>query len=179
MPGAWSIVLVDGTAIRRKARRDYERVLRDLDAAKAEAERFEVEDKPQFAKWLSANFGALLTEIRELQEKLFQAQELVNEVQQEFYFGNYRSINKAYKDVMHRRNHPEQAAHEEAEEHKEDEDFRHEFEEAFNRMEEDFAEERRGKSGPRAARNGAVGTSAKESNRVKDIYRKLVRLLHP
>jgi hypothetical protein len=49
-PGGWSIVLVDGSAIRRKARRDYERVLRDLDAAKAEAERFEVEDKPQFAR---------------------------------------------------------------------------------------------------------------------------------
>jgi hypothetical protein len=179
-PGAWSIVPVDGTAIRRKARRDYERVLRDLDAAKAEAERFEVEDKPQFAKWLSANFGALLTEIRELQEKLFQAQELVNEVQQEFYFGNYRSINKAYKDVMHRRNHPEEAAQKESEEDKEDEEFRREFEEAFNQMEDESAEEERAKSGRgRAARNGAGEAPGKQNNRVKDVYRKLVRLLHP
>lgn len=177
--GAWSVVLVDSSAIRRKARRDYEKVLRDLDVAKAETERFENEDKPQFAKWLSANFGALLTEMRELQEKLFHAQDLVNEVQQEFYFGNYRSINKAYQNVMHRRNHPEpvEAESKEVEGEAEEEQFRREFEEVFGRIEEEFWERTGGN--PADSRRSHEKLPQTQGSRLKDQYRKLVRLLHP
>ncbi len=176
-PGAWGIVLLDGEPIRRKARRDYEKVLRDLDVAKAEAERFESEDKPLFAQWVNSNFGALLTEIRELQEKLFHAQGLVEEVQDEFFVGNYRSINKAYKNVMHRREHPEEREEEVRQAEEEEAEFRKEFEEAFKKTEDEFWKHFKGDSDefnppPRKA-------EAKKGGRLKDLYRNLVRLLHP
>src|ERR1051325_2003862 len=133
-PGAWGVVWIDGEPIRKKVRRDYERARRDLEASRAEAERFENEDKPQFSRWLSANFGATLTEIRELQEKLFQAQALVNEVQQEFYYGNYRSISGAYKKVIRRREKPEEFERELEEEQAEAEELRGLFEEVWAEM---------------------------------------------
>jgi len=173
--GAWSIVLLDGAPIRRRARHDYDKALRDLDAAKAEAERFETEDKPQFEKWLSANFGALLTEIRELQEKLFQAQGLVNEVQQEFYYGNYRSITNAYKKVVKRRNHPEEFEPENEALDEEEEQFRRDFEEVFGATEDEFWQKIGGASPGRSERKPA----AKTISHLKEIYRNLVRRLHP
>ncbi len=172
-------MLIDSAPVRRKARRAYEKVLSDLDLAKAEAERFEKEDKPEFAKWMSANFGALLTEIRGLQERLFHAQELVNEVQQEFFYGDYRSIHKAFQAVMHRRDHPEEAAEEKAKQEGESEkaEFEGDFENSFGKMEEEFWE----KMGvdPEELKRGRKTVPPKENGRLKDIYRKLVRLLHP
>src|SRR5688572_20216 len=175
-PGEWGVVLIDATPIRRKARRDYEKVLRDLDGAKAEAERFESEDKPGFEKWLRGNFGALLTDIRELQEKLFRAQELVNDVQQEFYYGNYRSINNAYKKVMHARAHPEEPQPEETD--PEEPDFQKDFQENFARAAEEFWA-RLGVNPEELP--GALHEPKRPelANRAKDLYRRLVRRLHP
>ena len=167
-------MLIDSGSIRRKARRDYAKVLRDLDLVRAEAERFESEDKPQYAKWLNANFGALLTEIRELHDKLFHAQQLVDEVQQEFVLGNYRSILKAYKNVMHRRDHPEEVEQEEKLSEEEESAFRKACDEIFGEEDESYA----GRE-PDESRNGPRIPIAKQSSRVKDLYRKLVRLLHP
>ena len=69
-PGAWGVMIIDSAPIRKQAKRDYERVLRDLDEAKGEIERFHSEDKPKYRSWMSQNFGAVLTELRELEQKL-------------------------------------------------------------------------------------------------------------
>jgi hypothetical protein len=176
-PGAWGVIPLDGEPIRRKARKEYEKILRDLDLAKADADRFENEDKPQFAKWVNSNFGALLTEIRGLQEKLFHAQSLVEEVQQEFFLGNYRSINKAYKNVVHRREHPE-IQEEEARKPDEEEDaFRKDFEEVFGKSEDEFWQKINGESEPFVPPSRKA--EVKQGSRLKDLYRRLVRLLHP
>ncbi len=170
--------MLDGAPIRRKARREYEKVLRELDQAKAEAERFESQDKPQFSKWISANFGALLTELRELQEKLYHTQELVNEVQQEFYYGNYRSIHNAYKKVMRRRNAPDEiSAEEKAAAEAEEAELRRDFEEIFNEAAQEFWE----KMGvnPEEPAAPRKGTKPRPASRLKELYRRLVRLLHP
>lgn len=177
-PGEWGMVLADGAPIRRKARRAYEKALRDLDTAKAEAERFETEDKPKFDKWLSANFGALLTEIRELQEKLFHAQNLVNEVQQEFYYGNYRSIANAYKKVKRRRAHPEEQEEEARQFADEEAEFAREFEEAFQKQAEEFWS-KLGMDPEELRRADAAMRPPETSGRLKDMYRKLARRLHP
>ena len=177
-PGAWSVVLIDGAPARKRARREYEKVLRDLELARAEAERFENEDKPKFAKWLSGNFGAVLTELRELQEKLYHVQELVNEVQQEFYYGNYRSISGAYQKVMHRMEHPEELERELKKEEEEEAEFRRRFEDIFGEAEKARAQSQEsGEAEPEAPskkphRAGGV-------SRLKNIYRRLVRRLHP
>ena len=172
----WSMVVIDNQPIRRKAQRDYQKAVRDLDAAKAESERFHNEDKPLFSRWISSNFGSLLTEIRDLQSKLFEVQNLINEVQQEYYYGRHDSIASAYRAVLHRRAHPEPE-----EQSSEPDDFDQTEREAEERAAEEFAEEfwqrfQNGKAG-RAAPPNPLRPA--QNGRLKDLYRKLARRLHP
>lgn len=178
--GSWPLVLIDSKGIRQKARRDYEKVLRDIEKAKAESARFENEDKPGFSKWLHANFGATLTQLRELQSRLDAAHTLVTSVQQEFFYGNYRSISQAYKVVINRRAHPEEMEEEpepepgpESGEHDEGDE-----EPTFNERARGFFDQfqERVEEMQRATRAAAQD---KAGNRLKDLYRRLVRRLHP
>jgi hypothetical protein len=181
-PGAWSLLVIDSAPIRQKARREYDRVQRDLEQAKAELERFRTEDQPQYAKWLNSNFGALLTETRELHEKLYAAQGLVSEVHHEFYLGGHRSIYSAYAAVIHRREHPEEFEKEMKEAEEEADEFRHEFEEIFGKSPEEFYE----KFGFGPEGFGPEVSLPRQSQsrkptfaRLKDLYRSLARRLHP
>src|SRR4029079_11587805 len=102
---------------------------------------------------------------------------LVEEVHQEFFSGNYRSINKAYKEVMHRREHPEEFEEEARQMEEGEEEYRKDFEEVFGKTEEEFWQKLNGESDefsppPRKSER-------KQSSHLKDLYRKLVRLLHP
>jgi hypothetical protein len=179
-PGAWSLLPVDGTPLRQRARREYEKVQREIERAKLELERYHSEDAPRYAKWLNSHFGALLTESRELQEKLFQAQNLVNEVQQEFYFGCYKSIYEAYTVVLSRREHPEDFKDEEPEEPEEEDPaeaaFRREFEKLFGISEDELFERLGSDAGPWAP---SPEPKAPGAGRLKDLYRSLARRLHP
>src|SRR5215204_2552608 len=78
-----AIVPVDGTAIRRKIKKGYEKALRDLDTSRRQLDQFRQADLPQFTRWLNTHFGALLTELRELSQKLAADQVLVFQVQHE------------------------------------------------------------------------------------------------
>ena len=181
-PGAWSLLIIDSAPIRQKARREYEKVQRDLEKAKAELERFRTEDQPLYAKWLNSNFGALLTETRELHEKLYAAQQLVSEVQQEFYFGGHRSIYNAYAAVIHRREHPEEFEKEMKEAAEEEEEFQREFEDIFGKSEQEFFEKLG--FGPEGFGPEEFPTRESQSRkptlaRLKELYRSLARRLHP
>lgn len=175
--GAWSVVLIDGRPVRNKAHREYQKAVRDLEKARAESERFQTEDKPLFAKWVNSNFGALLTEIRELQTKLFELEDLVNEVQQEHFFGGHRSIADAYREVMHRRTHPEEPKDEAEMDEEENEEFRREFEE-FEKSAEDYWEKLGNNNRKNPAKTRDEG-APKTASRLKQLYRALVRRLHP
>jgi hypothetical protein len=177
--GVWSIIPVDGAPLRKKAQREYQKALRDLDSAKAQLAEFHERDEPLFSQWISQNFGALLTGIRELQARLMESEQLIAEVEQEHFFGGHRSMASAYREVMRRRAQPAEAAEEIDEE--EAEQFRREFEEAFTEAAEDFWQ----RFGRQAhARGQAVlrekGKEARRGNsRLKDLYRTLARRLHP
>jgi hypothetical protein len=180
--GAWSLLVIDSAPIRQKAQRDYEKVQRDLERAKLELERFRTEDQPKYAKWLNSHFGALLTETRELHEKLYAAQSLVSEVHQEFYFGGHSSIHGAYAEVMRRREHPEQFEKQmREEEEEEEEEFRKEFEQIFGASEEEFFEKFGfGQKTPPKKSSSRENESRKPAiTRLKDLYRSLARRLHP
>ena len=168
---------IDGRPVRKKAQREYQKAVRDLEKARAESERFHHEDRPLFAKWVSSNFGALLTEMRELQTKLFELERLVNEVQQEYFFGGYRSIAEAYREVMHRRAHPDEANSDDAKEEEDDEEFRRDFEE-FERSAEDYWE-KLGQNAPKETSDLRREPPAKTRGRLKELYRALARRLHP
>ncbi|MBC8094613.1 MAG: hypothetical protein H7Y43_02260 [Akkermansiaceae bacterium] len=65
-----AIVPVDGTAIRKKIKKDYEKALRDLDQSRLKLDQFHQTDLPQFTRWSNSHFGALLTELRDLNQKM-------------------------------------------------------------------------------------------------------------
>jgi hypothetical protein len=97
---------VDGAGIRIKIKKDYEKALRDLDNSRRQLDQFHQTDLPQFTRWLNTHFGALLTEIRELSQKMAVDEELVFHVQNEVMFGG-GSYARAYKRVMELRENPE------------------------------------------------------------------------
>lgn len=177
--------MIDSAPIRQKARREYEKVQRDLERAKMELERFRTEDQPKYAKWLNSHFGALLTETRELHEKLYAAQGLVSEVHQEFYFGGHRSIQSAYAAVIRRREHPEEFAEEMKEAEEQANEFRHKFEDIFGKSEEEFYEkfgfgpEEFDPDGPEVSPPRQSQSRKPTFARLKDLYRSLARRLHP
>jgi hypothetical protein len=175
---SWEMLVIDSKPLQQKAQRAYQKAVRDLEKAKAESERFHAEDKPQFSQWLSSKFGSLLTEIRELQAKLFEAQNLVNEVQQEYYYGGHSSIASAYRTVLHRRSHPEEEEEAEARGSEQNKDFEQEEEE---RTAEEIAEEFWQRLHEAAAGPGEYSerTTKAQSQTLKELYRKLARRLHP
>ena len=176
----WSMVVIDNQPIRRKAQRDYQKAVRDLDAAKAETERFHNEDKPLFSRWISSHFGSLLTEIRDLQSKLFEVQNLINEVQQEYYYGRHDSIASAYRAVLHRREHPE-PPEENPEPEPGPDDYAQSEREAEERAAEEFAEEfwQRFQNAKASLKSSSNPLRRAQDGRLKGLYRKLARRLHP
>jgi hypothetical protein len=184
------MILIDSAPIRNRIRAEYEKVRRDLDNARRNLERFNNHDKPKFMAWVSKEFGALLTQMRELSQKLAEKRELIFQVETESLFGNL-SPRKAYqriKEWMEEANLPEDpfagappnSKHSKKEDRPEpdpfsqqaDSDSKHEderFEEAF----EDFF------FGGRGRRQLARQAAKEPAGRVKELYRALVRLLHP
>ena len=179
--GCWSMVLVDGEPIRKKARKNYEKLLRDLAKCKAEIERFEAEDHPRFLRWFNATFGSQLTTMRELHQRLSRAKSLVEEVQAEQFYGRHRSMDQAYRKVMRRMEEEENAPpppppganQDGASSTDEEEQFFRDREEAFREfasafgfeLDDDFA------LSPRK--------EPERSSRLKELYRAVVRRLHP
>jgi hypothetical protein len=100
-----AIVLVDGSGIRKKIKKDYEKAVRDLAVAREQLDVFHQSDLPQFTQWLTAQFGALLTELRELSQKLAADEALIFQVEAEVLFGG-GGYARAYKRVMEARENP-------------------------------------------------------------------------
>jgi hypothetical protein len=101
-----ALVPVDGAGMRKKLKKEYEKALRDLDNSRGQLERFQQTDLPQFTRWLNSQFGALLTELRELGQKLAADEQLIFQVENEVMFGG-GSYARAYKRVMEFRENPE------------------------------------------------------------------------
>ena len=81
-----ALVRVDGAGIRKKIKKDYEKALRDLENSRRQLDQFHQTDLPQFTRWLNTHFGALLTELRELNQKMAADEELIIQVENEAMF---------------------------------------------------------------------------------------------
>jgi hypothetical protein len=178
-----ALILVDGRPVRDKAQREYEKVVRDLEKARHELEQFEQRDVPSYQRWLNKNFGALLTELREAHKKLADKRELLNEIE---WLSMQEGISsrEAYERVIWSREHPEPNPPKEDDrseqedfgasgrpQWEDEDDFMRELEEEFRRL---FG------SRPSNARRHAESRQPDIlRDRLKDIYRRLVRLLHP
>ena len=189
-----AVVLVDGTGIRRKIKKDYEKALRDLDIARRQLDEFHQTDLPQFTRWLNTHFGVLLTELRELSQKMAADEELIFQVQDEVMFSG-GSYARAYKRVMEFRENPEplpppptgsdepDGDRNPFDARPESEDFDEEdpLDEFFNQLFDEFGphEDPRERRASRAGHHKESASPPHTSSRLKELYRSLVRRLHP
>jgi hypothetical protein len=186
-----ALVRVDGADIRKKIRKAYEKTLRDLENSRRLLDRFHQTDQPQFTRWLNSNFGALLTELRELNQKLAADDAIVILVQREVLFGG-SSYARAYQRVMALKENPEpppprpgNGAERDAFEAGDEWGNPGDEEE----LAEEFMNELFGKSRPGAgsgeAHSPRMGPSSRPAapvlaaKRLKELYRAVVRRLHP
>jgi hypothetical protein len=179
-----ALVAVDGTNVRRKIKKEYETALRDLDLSRKQVEQFHQTDLPEFTRWLNTNFGALLTQIRELSHKIALDEQLIYEVEDEVIFGA-DSLAHAYKRVIELRENPEPAppprdsdTNPETEERNTEEVPLEDF---LNQLfdETGFEDDPRGKGPGKAGHHSRSGSTPQPSSRLKELYRALVRRLHP
>jgi hypothetical protein len=102
----WSLVRVNQRPLRRKTASECSRELARVEKARAEWRRFEREDRPAFEQWMASHFGAALTEIRELERALRDRESLIDEVEIEYAWIGAHSFRAAYLSVMRRRDAP-------------------------------------------------------------------------
>jgi hypothetical protein len=197
-----ALIQIDGAPIRRKIQKEYEKAHRNLSKSRADLDRFHREDVPLYGQWLNRTFGGLLTDLRETNRRVTEAEQLVLEIEEEYYSrgGSYAA---AYRRVLRRRENPEpepaQTGRPNADQdpgdpgHDQDaagpegpnpfsdffgeafENFLHEFEEFFGESFESdptTGRQKRGRSRGRQKEPPGAG-------RLKDLYRALVRRLHP
>jgi hypothetical protein len=185
-------VRVDGSVIRKKIKKDYEKALRDLDNSRRVLDQFQQTDQPQFTRWLNSHFGALLTELRELNLKMAADEVIVFMVQNEVMFGG-GSYARAYQRAMELRDNPEPppppppggewdrdpfgAGPDWGNPDGPDDPLKAIFEEMFGELGPDERpwEER----GRQAGQPAHAAAPAHVSKRLKELYRAVVRRLHP
>lgn len=189
-----ALVRVDGTGIRKKIKKDYEKALRDLEQARRQLEQFHQTDQPEFTRWLNTHFGALLTELRELNQKIAADEALIFQVESEAMFGEC-SYARAYQRVREFRENPEpprprSAGGDGPDEGRNPFGSRPQFgddDDDDDPMEE-FMNAFFGESGPGAGPQDQPGRGtgrhsesppARTTARLKELYRAVVRRLHP
>ena len=105
---AWHIILIDQEPLRRTALAECRKAMARLEKARAEWNRFEHQDQPAFARWMAREFGALLSEGRDLEAQIREKEMLIHEVEMEMRFGG-RGPHSAYQQVMYQRANPRRA----------------------------------------------------------------------
>src|ERR1022692_1806584 len=189
-----ALVRVDGTGIRKKIKKDYEKALRDLENSRRQLDQFHQTDLPQFTRWLNTHFGALLTELRELDQKMAADEELIIQVENGAMFSGCSDA-RAYQRVMKLRENPEPPrprppGSDEADGEREPFGARSEsgtddeedpMEEFMNEFFRKFAPGARPQDnhGPRNGQPTESAAPAHASKRLKELYRAVVRRLHP
>ncbi len=164
-----ALIRIDGSEIRRKTKKEYEKASRDLEKGRSELDRFQKEDLPQFTRWLNRCFGALLTELRETARRIDECRELILEIEFEA-LSSGASHARAYARVKQRREDPESGeANDDPFGPRPDFDDKGGFEESFNEGFAGYSPWEQEKEKPKTP----------PGSRLKELYRALVRRLHP
>jgi hypothetical protein len=202
------IVAVNEGPLRKRAAKEYDRLMAKLEKARAELRRFEQEDRPSFGRWMAATFGALLTELRDNAYLIHEQEELILEVETEMIWSNRRNPRRAYAAVMKRRERPDvddDFAERDAFDPVEETDAENEKEER-RALFDDFVRSVLGVNpeqmanadyekmfaefeanifkgsppvSPSQTHNQEKPSTSREEARIKEVYRTLVRRLHP
>jgi hypothetical protein len=107
------LVVIDQAPLRRAAAEECTDAMAQLEEARAGWHRFEHKDKPAFARWRAREFGPLLSEARDVEVQIRDAQALIHEVEAEMR-RCFQDAQTAYQRVMFRRANPQAAAEQEA-----------------------------------------------------------------
>jgi hypothetical protein len=102
---ARELVPIDQGPMRRAAGLECSGAMGRLDELRRAWNRFEREDKPSFVRWRAREFGPLLSELRDIDERVREQELLVHEVEMEMRRGIY-DPQSAYQRVMFRRENP-------------------------------------------------------------------------
>jgi hypothetical protein len=102
---ASELVPIDQGPMRRAAGVECSAAMGRLDELRRAWNQFEREDKPGFVRWRAREFGPLLSELRDLDERVREHELLVHEVEMEMRRGFY-DPQSAYQRVMFRRENP-------------------------------------------------------------------------
>ncbi len=188
-------MVIDSQPIRDKARQEYHRLAEETEQVREQLEQFRKRDKPNYEQWYYSRFRELISEVRAARQKCEEKEQMLLDIQSEMIFGGADAF-EAYERVTERyesakavdpRDADEDDEHDEEEEGEPDFEFGKEKGEEQRRGGE---EQRRGwewNGGSREReeddwRNaGSSKATAKKSvtAHVKELYRALVRRLHP
>ena len=185
-------MIVDSTRIRRDARRDYDRARRALERAQAELVAFEKQDMPQFREWMHATFGTILTELREMSQRLNSYQQELEDIEIAAGFWGC-SLRSAWLR-LERGEEPVFADDPACGERPPDEDDP--FVEGdggdapsddddgfeFGEEEAEFCKRFMGfdpRTEPAPGQRGGGGRTAADDRRARDVYRQIARRVHP
>jgi hypothetical protein len=108
---AWELVPIDQGPMRGAAGAECSAAMGRLDELRKTWNRFEREDKPSFVRWRAREFGPLLSELRDVDQRVREHELLVHEVEMEMRRGIY-DPQTAYQRVMFRRENPGNVAEE-------------------------------------------------------------------
>ncbi len=100
--GTFWLVVIDDEPLRRDAATACRRNFAKLKAARTSWGQFERHDRPAFDRWRAATFGAQLTELREITQRVVERAQLVDEVESESFFSGC-SAKTAYQRIVHAR----------------------------------------------------------------------------
>src|SRR5437016_13243296 len=78
-----TLLVIDQIPLRRAAAAECTQMMKRLERAKAEWNRFEREDRPAFERWMAATFGSMMTSLRDLEARVAEKAELIREVDME------------------------------------------------------------------------------------------------
>jgi len=109
------ILVIDNEPIRQRALKAYQAAEKNLLLLRGEIEAFETRDLPAFHRWEASVFGALLTEIREMESTIAEKQRVLAEIEEEAFWTNC-SLVAAYRKVMRRLSRPETSSSDREEE---------------------------------------------------------------
>lgn len=102
---ALKLILIDQAPLRRSVAAEWTHAMAELEDVRRAWHRFEREDCPAFVRWRAREFGALLSESRDVEVRIREARALVHEVEMEMR-RFFQTPQSAYRRVMFRRENP-------------------------------------------------------------------------
>ena len=105
-----TLVLLDQAKVHADAAAACQRELGRLEKAEAELLRFEAEDREPFGRWMAATFGPTLTTLRELNAEIATRSALVAKVEEEMFWTGETSERAAFARVRMREENPDLVA---------------------------------------------------------------------